>query len=107
MLFQARTEDARAYLESVLVRVNAEHLQQLTKALSGVASHLCLAADRAATNLTEEAPVNPIASPKGIAALPDCRTDALPQWHALPSLLLTNYGTSPMPLHQHQGCPAP
>lgn len=106
MLFQARTEDARAYLESVLVRVNAEHLQQLTKALSGVASDLCLAADRAATNLTEEAPDNPIASLKGIAALPDCRTDALPQWHALASLLLTNDGQWRKAFNKHQGCPA-
>lgn len=106
MLFQARSEDARAYLESVLARVSAEHLQQLTDALTLAASDLCLAADQAASNLAEEAPDNPIASLKGIAALPECRAEALPQWCALANLLLTNEGQWRKSLNKNQGCPA-
>src|SRR5690606_30729693 len=106
VLFQARHEEARSYLESVLRQVNEEHLDQLTQALGLHASELCAIADQAAANLAKEELASSIAALKGIAGLPPCTPHALPRWQALAELMLTAQGDWRKSPNKNQGFPA-
>ncbi|WP_062067779.1 UvrD-helicase domain-containing protein [Cellvibrio sp. OA-2007] len=107
VLLQARHEDARAYLEQVLRDVVCEHLDLLAAALLIHSSELCSIADRAATNLQEEAErKNRIHELLGINGLPDAEPESLNQWLSLVDLLLTNGGTFRARLTKAEGFPA-
>jgi ATP-dependent helicase/nuclease subunit A len=107
VLLQARHEDARAYLEQVLRDVICEHLDLVEAALLIHSSELCSIADRAATNLQEEAErKNRIHELLGINALPDAEPESLNDWLAITDLLLTNSGTWRARLTKAEGFPA-
>ena len=107
VLLQARHEDARAYLEQVLRDVICEHLDLVEAALLIHSSELCSIADRAATNLQEEAErKNRIHELLGISALPDAEPESLNDWLAITDLLLTNGGTWRARLTKAEGFPA-
>jgi ATP-dependent helicase/nuclease subunit A len=107
VLLQARHEEARAYLESVLQDVISEHLTQVHQALLLHTNELCQIADRAATNLQEEGErKNRIHELLGISALPDTSPEAINEWLALTDLLLTNSGTFRARLTKAEGFPA-
>jgi ATP-dependent helicase/nuclease subunit A len=107
VLLQARHEDARAYLEQVLRDVVCEHLDLVEAALLIHSSELCSIADRAATNLQDEAErKNRIHELLGINTLPDAEPESLNHWLAIADLLLTNGGTWRARLTKAEGFPA-
>lgn len=107
VLLQARHEEARIYLQTVLQDVIREQLEQVYNALVIHASELCAIADRAATNLQQEAErKNRIHELLGITHLPEAEPHAINEWLAICDLLLTNGGTFRARLTKAEGFPA-
>lgn len=115
VLLQARHEEARMYLQTVLQDVIREQLEQTYNALILHASELCIIADRAAINLQDSAAAdlqekaerkNRIPALLGITHLPEPEPDAYNEWLAICDLLLTNSGTFRARLTKAEGFPA-
>lgn len=106
VLLQARHEDAREYLETVLQDAINEHLEQVHQALLLHASEVCAIADRAAANLQEGERKNRIHQLLGIRGLPAPHHTTLDEWLALSDLLLTTGGTFRARLTKTEGFPA-
>ncbi len=107
VLLQARHEDARRYLESVLQLVIREHLELVAEALQLHSSEICSIADAAATNLQQEGErKNRIHELQGISGIPLAQPEAVSEWLAIADLLLTNSGTYRARLTKAEGFPA-
>lgn len=107
VLLQARHEEARMYLQAVLQDVIREQLEQVYNALIIHASELCTIADRAASNLQEEAErKNRIHELLGITHFPEPEPEVINEWLAICDLLLTNNGTFRVRLTKAEGFPA-
>jgi ATP-dependent helicase/nuclease subunit A len=106
-LIQARNDNARDYLETVLVDVIEEHLQHVHNALAPLASEICAIADAAARNLEDEGEKkNRIHELLGITYLPSTTPDDVRTWLALCDLLLTQTGSFRSRLTKAEGFPA-
>lgn len=111
ILLQARHQEARDYLQSVLDEIVTSHLQQLHQQLWRHGPALCAIADRAAANLREEPSgkeIQPwgIEQLAGISGLPPATASARLQWRQLVELLLTGGGTFRQRLTKAEGFPA-
>jgi ATP-dependent helicase/nuclease subunit A len=106
-LLQARHQDARQYLESVLRSVICEHLESVQELLLLHSSEICAIADRAATHLQQESErKNRIHELSGINGLPEPEPAAINEWLAIADLLLTNSGSYRARLTKSEGFPA-
>lgn len=107
VLLQARAEDARNYLENILLNVITDHLQKLQQCLQMYGSELCEIADQAARNLGLEPPQkNLICDLLSLDSLPGAEPEAVQKWLALADLLLTNTGSFRARLTKNEGFPA-
>ncbi|MCH9692321.1 MAG: UvrD-helicase domain-containing protein [Gammaproteobacteria bacterium] len=96
-LLQTGLDGAEEYFHLVIEELVAEALSALHQALGGYAGELLQLADYAATNLQSDNPAHPLCLCRGIDTLPQCTSDALPQWLALTELLVTASGSPRKP----------
>jgi ATP-dependent helicase/nuclease subunit A len=106
VVFQAKGNDARAYLESVLQDIISDSLKAAEDVLLLHGSELAAIADWAANNLQDSAPDSLIASLRNITGLPKPTLSEQKQWLALAHLLLTGSGTFRKSLTKNEGFPA-
>jgi len=98
--------DFRAYLESCLTERVQDALHDCTESLMMFESELMQSVDFACTQLQELAPDAELLACAGLTELPETEPDALPQWRAITSLLLTKDGRFRATLTKNQGFPA-
>ena len=106
LVFQAKHENARAYLENVLQDIIVDILVAARRVLQPLGSELVSIADWAATNLLNSLPTTLIAKLHGIKELPQTTLHDVEQWMALTELLLTSDGGFRKALNKNQGFPS-
>lgn len=98
--------DFRYYLETCLIELVAEALNECGEALQLFESQLMLSIDFACNQLRELAPDADLLSCYGMTGLPERSAEALPQWRAISNLLLTKDGRFRASLTKNQGFPS-
>ena len=92
-LMSVHAEQAEDYFHFVIDELVGEALSDFQAALGSFAGELVMLADYAGSNLQKDKPEHNIAQCARLAGIPDCTSDALPQWLALADLLTTTTGT--------------
>ncbi|WGL16980.1 UvrD-helicase domain-containing protein [Microbulbifer bruguierae] len=92
-LLSVHNEEAEDYFTFVIHELIREQLETFGKSLGSFAGELVQLAGYAGSNLQKEKPEHIVSALAGIAALPPCSDEGLPQWLALAELLVTGTGT--------------
>jgi len=92
-LMSVHDDAAEDYFHFVIDELIAETLGDFKTALGSFSGELVMLADYAGSNLQQDKPDHNISQCAGLAGLPDCNSESLPQWLALADLLTTTTGT--------------